>query len=57
MGKYFGFIPLIATAYVKIEAENENEAFEKLRNMYEKGAIDLMGFDNECESEWWVEEE
>lgn len=56
MKKFTGFIPLVATAYAEIEAENENEALEKLKEMYNEGQVDLMGFDNEGYSSWWVEE-
>lgn len=56
MAKYLGFIPLIATAVVEFEAEDENEAYRKLLDLEEDGTVDLMGFDPEPANAWWVEE-
>lgn len=57
MKKFTGLIPLVATAYVEIEAKDENEAFEILRDMYKRKEVDLMGFEAEGIDSWWVEEE
>lgn len=55
--KFTGCIPLIAVAYVDIEAEDEDDAMEKLHEMYDNGEVDLNGYDNEDNGQWWVEKE
>lgn len=56
MKKFTGCIPLIAVAYVEIEAEDESEAMQKLELAYDNGEVDLMGLDNESSELWWVVE-
>ena len=57
MKKYTGYIPLIATTCIEFEAENDEDAMDKLLQLYDEGAIDLLGFDNEDNGKWWVEED
>ena len=54
--KFTGCIPLIATAMVDIEAEDEDEAMDILLAMYDRNEIDLNGYDNESVDFWWIEE-
>ena len=53
--KFLGCVPLVATAYVEIEAEDENEAMKTLMRMYDNGEVNLDGYDSECLGSWWVE--
>ena len=57
MKKFTVCIPLIATAFFTTEAETEDEAFEKAKEAYDNGEIDLNGYDNEPDICWWVEED
>lgn len=56
MKKYIGCIPLVAVVNVDIEAENEDEAFDKLIELYKNNQIDTNGYNPEPPNYWWVEE-
>ena len=55
MGKYVLMIPLIASVYVDIEAENEDEAWEIGQKLYDQGKIDFEGYDNDSICTWEME--
>lgn len=52
MKKFEVTIPLIAYIYVKVEAEDEEEALEKVESMVDKGEVETYGFDTEPICNW-----
>lgn len=55
--KFTGCIPLIATAFVDIEAEDEDEAMGILCEMVDRNEVDFNGYDCESNGFWWIEVE
>ena len=45
-------IPLIASVYVTVEAETEEEALDEADRMFDNGEIDTDGYDPEPNNCW-----
>lgn len=56
MKKYTVNVPLVATAWVDVWAEDEDDAMNIVEDMVSRYEVDLNGYDAEHGGSWWVDE-